>query len=115
MAVAGCGGASDIADAPTSSDVTSPTSSQPSGPIDGGPTVQQIDPATPNNLAGLPDGFGQGPPGKGLDRFLHQKVDWQPCSDGECADIWVPLDYDDPDGLAITLKAKRQVATDPSQ
>ncbi len=48
----------------------------------------------------------------GLSRFTQQRVDWTACEGGECADIWVPLDYDDPDGLAITLKAKRQVATD---
>ena len=69
----------------------------------------------PADLADLPEGFGDGPPGTGLQRFVDQDVSWEPCEGGECADIWVPLDYDDPDGLAITLKAKRQTATDDAK
>ena len=69
----------------------------------------------PADLADLPEGFGEGPPGSGLQRFVDQDVSWEACEGGECADIWVPLDYDDPDGLAITLKAKRQTATDDAK
>ncbi len=63
----------------------------------------------------LPSGFGSGPPGSGLGRFYHQHVTWTDCGGGDtCADIWVPLDYSAPNGLAITLKAKRDPATDQS-
>jgi pimeloyl-ACP methyl ester carboxylesterase len=50
-----------------------------------------------------------------LRRFYSQQVRWTACGGGDtCADIWVPLDYTAPDGPAITLKAKRQPATQPA-
>jgi pimeloyl-ACP methyl ester carboxylesterase len=67
-------------------------------------------------VAGLPDGFGQGPPGSGLGRFYHQQVHWSDCGASEsCAKVWVPLDYHDPSGQAITLAVKRSSASDPSK
>ncbi len=104
---AGCGAASDVAkSANTSEDST--TSSSPSTPTDSTETTDTA-PGT------LPEGFGDGPEGEGIDRFYNQDVAWSACGDSdECADIWVPLDYDDPDGQAITVKAKRQPAADQS-
>jgi pimeloyl-ACP methyl ester carboxylesterase len=57
-------------------------------------------------------GFGEGPPGKGLTRFYDQRPEWVSCDDSgkTCADIWVPLDYGDPNGTAITIKAKMDPA-----
>ncbi|WP_371744648.1 alpha/beta hydrolase [Georgenia sp. TF02-10] len=44
----------------------------------------------------------------GLDRFYTQDVAWEECGqDAECADVTVPLDYDDPDAGEITLAVKR--------
>ena len=104
-ALAGCGGAADIADHSGGGlTTTSTTSNEPPATA-----------PTPPSFANLPDGFGDGPPGSGMSRFTQQKLDWQPCEGGECADIWVPLDYDDPDGPAITVKAEKQVATDPAK
>jgi len=104
---AGCGAASDVAASPKSSadPATSASSPTPTGPVD----TTVADPGT------LPEGFGDGPSGDGLDRFYDQDVVWSACGGtDECADIWVPLDYGDPDGQAITLKAKRQPAADQS-
>lgn len=102
---AGCGAAQDVAD-DTSQPSSEPTSGSPS------PTTSV--PPTSTGSDGLPEGFGDGPEGSGIDRFYNQDISWETCDDGECADIWVPLDYDDPDGQAITVKAKRQPAGDES-
>ena len=102
---AGCGAAQDVAD-DTSQTSGQPTSDSPS------PTTSV--PPTSTGSDGLPEGFGDGPEGSGIDRFYNQDIAWEACGDGECADIWVPLDYDDPDGQAITVKAKRQLAGDES-
>lgn len=51
-----------------------------------------------------------------MSRFYGQHVSWTACGGSDqCADIWVPLDYTKPDGEAITIKAKRQPATDPGK
>jgi pimeloyl-ACP methyl ester carboxylesterase len=110
LVLAGCGGASDITDG---SDTTSSPQETGGSATDNSPSPSAS--GSTQDLADLPDGFGEGPPGTGMSRFTDQTVDWQSCEGGECADIWVPLDYDDPDGLAITVKAQRQVATDPSK
>ncbi|MDQ3484901.1 MAG: alpha/beta hydrolase, partial [Actinomycetota bacterium] len=102
---AGCGAAQDVADD------TSPTSSQPTSDSPGATT--SVPPTSPGS-GELPEGFGDGPDGSGLDRFYNQEIIWESCDDGECAEIWVPLDYSDPDGQAITVKAKRQLAGDES-
>jgi pimeloyl-ACP methyl ester carboxylesterase len=112
MVLAGCGGAAPVATkaastaAPTSrSSLSSSTTSAPES---------SAPPTTANGH--LPAGFGSGPPGHGLARFYSQQVKWKPCGGGDsCADIWVPLDYTAPNGQAITLKAKRQPAADPSR
>ena len=46
-------------------------------------------------------------------RFYDQDVSWRECrADRECASIEVPLDYDDPEGEAITLSLLRVPAED---
>lgn len=67
----------------------------------------------PNQSDDSPRGLGPGPSGAGLDRFYDQDVTWTDCSGGECADIWVPVDYAKPNGRALTLQAKRKLAEDP--
>lgn len=109
--VAGCGGAVDLVSddaeptTPESSDSTTTSTPSPEPPTTPSRTDLPID-------GDLPDGFGDGPEGEGLDRFYDQDVTWTDCEGGECADIWVPLDYTALDGLAITLKAKRNPADD---
>ena len=51
---------------------------------------------------------------KGLESFYEQQPDWQDCRSGmECAEVDVPLDYEDPTGDSITLSVLRVPATDP--
>jgi len=74
-------------------------------------------PATSTSTDGagsLPDGFGAGPAGSGLQRFYQQRVDWQQCDQGECARVWVPLDYAEPDGKAITVEMAKHAASGSS-
>ncbi|MFY9913692.1 MAG: alpha/beta fold hydrolase [Nocardioidaceae bacterium] len=104
LVLAGCGGAQDVSGG-------KPTPSTGSDTASGGPTS----PGPSTGTGGLPQGFGAGPAGTGLTRFYDQKVSWTSCDGGQCASIWVPLDYSDPNGQAITIKAKRQVATDPAK
>ncbi|MEP6666046.1 MAG: alpha/beta hydrolase [Nocardioidaceae bacterium] len=106
--VASCSAAQDVANG---DDTTSPT---PATETSASPT-SPTSPSTSEPVDGLPKGFGDGPAGKGVDRFYQQDVSWTACDGGECADIWVPLDYNEPDGQAITLKAKRQPAGDESK
>lgn len=61
-----------------------------------------------------------------LARYHHQRLDWKSCSQGpgdalgkeleqagaRCADVSVPLNYDDPDGRTITVAISRIRATD---
>ncbi len=103
LTLAGCGGAQDVSPVP-------PTRPSGSDTTSGGPTSPES-----STGAGVPQGFGAGPAGTGLRRFYDQKVSWTPCEGGQCASIWVPLNYADPNGQAITIKAKRQVATDPAK
>jgi len=50
-----------------------------------------------------------GPPQ--LARFYDQKPDWEDCGEHfECADLDVPLDYDDPSGKTITVAVNRRRA-----
>jgi pimeloyl-ACP methyl ester carboxylesterase len=108
VVLAGCGAAQDVLDAgaPTSPATPSPAPATPETPDE---------PSTPSSPSSLPAGFGKGPPGSGLQRFYDQQVTWSSCEGGECASFWVPLDYHDPDGPAITIKAERHPATDPAQ
>lgn len=110
LMVTGCATAQDVASdpGPTSAPTSAPTTS-PSTPL---PT----EPTTSAPTGDLPAGFGDGPPGEGLQRFYEQEVEWTDCDDGrECADIWVPLDYADPDAEAITIKAQRVPASLPDE
>jgi pimeloyl-ACP methyl ester carboxylesterase len=112
MMLAACGGAEHVATNATSS-TTSTSRSSPSSTTTSAPR-SSAPPST--GTAHLPAGFGHGPPGHGLRRFYSQRVTWEPCGGGDsCADVWVPLDYTAPNGPAITLKAKRQPAADPSR
>lgn len=59
-----------------------------------------------------PVGFADPPPGSGLARYRDQRLGWTSCSQGrQCARVLVPLDYDHPDGTAITLALARKVGT----
>lgn len=58
-----------------------------------------------------PSGMVDPPQGKGLDRYRSQEVHWSACGKLECATVLAPLDYEDPDGAAITLALSRKRAT----
>ncbi|MGN6252365.1 MAG: alpha/beta hydrolase [Marmoricola sp.] len=47
-----------------------------------------------------------------LRRFSTQRLHWSSCPGGQCARLQVPLDYDHPDGRAISLKVLRVPARD---
>ena len=66
---------------------------------------------TPFASAARPPGFTAPPPGSGVRRYLAQVLHWAPCGGLDCAVVTVPLDWDDPDGEAITLSLKRARAT----
>ncbi len=69
-----------------------------------------------------------GPVPAGLERFYTQRLDWGSCADLatdeltsfyesaslQCADLEVPLSYDDPAGPAISIGVLRKQATDPA-
>jgi pimeloyl-ACP methyl ester carboxylesterase len=100
LAVSACGGGSDA-------DSKEPTTSAPSSSTsDSSPP-----PSTDQPAGDLPEGFGAGPAGSGLQRFYKQQVEWKSCDEGECARVWVPLDYADPNGQAITVAMARRQAT----
>jgi len=61
-----------------------------------------------------PKGFTDPPPGVGYDRYFNQTITWGSCSakgSSQCAKVLAPLDWDDPDGQAITLVMRRKKAT----
>ncbi|MFI1379524.1 alpha/beta hydrolase [Embleya sp. NPDC020886] len=72
------------------------------------------------------DSDGIAKSGAGLDRYLHQRLDWGSCVLGpddasgraleqagaRCADVTVPLDYANPRGRTITVAISRIKATD---
>ena len=58
-----------------------------------------------------PAGFTTPPPGSGISRYLRQRLDWRSCGQFECATAKAPLDWQDPNGQAITLALKRAKAT----
>lgn len=48
-----------------------------------------------------------------LRSFYEQTTDWTPCAAGfECADVTVPLDWDDPTGQTLAIAAKRRPANE---
>lgn len=61
--------------------------------------------------AATPQGFVGPPAGEGIQRYTDQQIAWQACQGGECARVVVPLDWDEPDGQAITLAVFRKRAT----
>ncbi len=77
--------------------------------------------ATPPTSAGTPAAVPAG-----LEKFYGQQLDWGSCADLatsdenkfyrsaslQCADLTVPLSYDDPGGPTISLKVLRKPATD---
>ncbi len=110
--LAGCANAKEVA----SSQDSTPTTTSPTTPTATTPTDTTPPDTTPTSPTNLPAGFGDGPPGSGLQRFYHQQVDWQSCGTGEqCANVWVPLDYKNPGGSAITLALKKKPATGTRQ
>lgn len=113
LALGACGGAADVARDAASTSGGAPTSAeQPTASSPSSDTPSTLSP--PTSSGDVPQGFGDGPSGTGIDRFYDQKVEWTTCGSAECAEIWVPLDYADPDGQAITLEAKRNPADDES-
>lgn len=60
-------------------------------------------------------GMTDPPPGSGYDRYLTQRVKWGDCDSlsrgTQCATVLAPLDWQNPDGTAITLSMKRLTAT----
>ena len=77
------------------------------------PTAQASAPA--DNATGSP-GSSQSDVPQELESFYSQSIDWQDCSDGtspfQCGTVTVPLDYEHPDGRAITLALKKLPASD---
>ena len=62
---------------------------------------------------GSPGGGGSGAAKKALGRYYDQQLTWSDCRDGqECAELEVPLDYDDPRGETISLALLRVPAAD---
>ena len=47
----------------------------------------------------------------GLDAIYAQDLDWTDCGDLECADVVVPMDWNEPDGDTITIAINRRAAT----
>ncbi|MBA2560143.1 MAG: alpha/beta fold hydrolase [Propionibacteriales bacterium] len=111
VVLAGCSSAEDIAgNGPTSPRTSvAPSSSAPA------PRTETTPSPSVGGSGNLPDGFGSGQAGSGLQRFYSQQVDWQDCGQNQCAEVWVPLDYDHPNGRAITLALKRSPATNAAQ
>lgn len=58
----------------------------------------------------LPQGFTVPPPGTGRQRYLDQQITWSECGNLQCGTVLVPLDWDHPDGQAITLRMKKRPA-----
>lgn len=111
--LAGCASAQDVATS-TGSSTATPTFTSDTPPPSTPPTSPTNPPTT--GSTSLPKGFGAGPAGSGLQRFYDQQITWTSCGGGDsCAHVWVPLDYKDPGGQAITLALKRAPATDPGQ
>lgn len=69
--------------------------------------------ATPSKAR--PRGFTQAPSGSGMDRYLNERISWTGCGGFQCGTVIVPLDWDRPDGQAITLAMKKKPATKASK
>lgn len=77
--------------------------------------------ATPKvQISGDADPSATGAPSTGdtsLDALYSQTLDWRLCDglDLECADVTVPLDWDDPTGDTITVRISRYAATNADE
>ncbi|HSN44665.1 MAG TPA: alpha/beta fold hydrolase, partial [Propionibacteriaceae bacterium] len=58
-----------------------------------------------------PPGFVAPPDGQGVQRYLDQSITWRECGRHLCGTLAVPLDWDDPDGEAITLALRMAPAS----
>jgi pimeloyl-ACP methyl ester carboxylesterase len=110
LAACSFGGSPPPASAPAaSSTTTAPT-----------PTGTPPLPSKGRPLSEVPDvrppGFTDPPAGSGLDRYHNQRLAWAPCSkELVCASALAPLDYDEPDGTAVTLALAKRAATGDHQ
>ncbi|HEX5524578.1 MAG TPA: alpha/beta hydrolase [Pedococcus sp.] len=74
--------------------------------IGGGPSVEpDAGASTPKTPQTPPSGS------EALTRYYGQNLSWSKCQGGQCADLTVPLSYDQPDGDTITVKVLRVPAT----
>ncbi|MGS0687299.1 alpha/beta hydrolase [Nakamurella sp. GG22] len=94
----------------------------PAGPTTGGPAASGSaqGPSAADTPAAVP---------AGLERYYGQQLDWGSCAELatseetkfyraaslQCADLTVPLVYDEPDGETISVKVLRKPATDQAQ
>lgn len=62
-----------------------------------------------------PKGFTRAPSGSGMNRYLNAQISWTGCGDFQCGTVAVPLDWDRPDGQAITLKMRKKAAASASK
>lgn len=57
-------------------------------------------------------GWERGTPGEGDARYTDQSIVWNSCGQGmQCADVYAPLDWDDPQGESITVFLTKHEAT----
>lgn len=99
-----------------------------SSSVAGSASIVSADAGTTPATAAPPSATDIGPVPAVLEPFYQQQLDWGSCADlatapdtqfyraasFQCADLTVPLSYDDPAGPTITLKVLRRPATDPA-
>ena len=99
------------------------------GKTDSNPPVASFDPKAHAHMEGpeSPDRqtmhpasqddkqFSKPPVGRGMNRYLSRKISWHACGNFQCSKVLVPLDWDDPNGPAITLALKRKPAESSSK
>lgn len=57
---------------------------------------------------GLSSGDQEPPAGtEGLEPFYEQELEWEDCDEGQCAQLEVPMDWDDPEGETIEIAVNR--------
>lgn len=67
---------------------------------------------TVEKSAARPNGVVDPPAGQGYERYYSQQLDWQPCGDYVCTKFLAPLDWENPDGLAVTIAMRKSSAED---
>ncbi|HET7306065.1 MAG TPA: alpha/beta hydrolase [Segeticoccus sp.] len=75
-----------------------------------GPSGGASSPAAPSSSSPGQGATGGAVPAD-LQRFYHQELDWQDCSDFQCARLTVPVDYADPSGETIQLAVLKAPAS----